>query len=72
MFACKKTATKWTVCNDGDLELSRRSEECNLRILDVQCERRVFDLHGRNRVDGVGTLERCCGDFGETEILDLA
>lgn len=49
-----------------DLQFSRHSEECNLRILELLRERRVFGLYGEDQVeDGAGAFEGGSGELGE-------
>lgn len=43
--------------NDLDAELARGGEQPDLGVLDVEGKRRIFDLHGRNRVDRVRAAE---------------
>lgn len=60
------------VGHDSDAELACSFEQPNFLVFYVKRERRVLDLNGSNRMNGMRAAQGCCRYFGETEILDLA
>ena len=63
---------QWGVGDDGDAKLMACLEKTDVWMLDVGCERAVFDLHSCDGVDCMGSAERVGGDFGEAQVFDLA
>ena len=60
------------VGNHRDTKLASRLQQSQLRVLDVERERRILELNGGNRVHGVRTAERFRRTFGKAEVLHFA
>lgn len=65
-------ATNGGVSYDGDAELAGGIEELDLRGLNVEGERRVFNLHSIDVVDLASAAERIGGALRKANVLDLA
>jgi hypothetical protein len=57
VLPCEQPTSEGRIRNDLDAELARGGEQPDLGVLDVERKRRIFDLHGRNRVDRVCAAE---------------
>lgn len=52
--------SKRTVRNSGDAKLSTSLQQCNLGVLDINCEWGIFDLYGVDVVDFASATESIC------------
>lgn len=68
----QKAAAEWRVGDHGDAEFLARIQDRGGAGLDFKCPGRVFDLKGRDWMDGVGTAESASTNFAETQVSNLA
>ena len=59
------------VCDDFDAKFPRGLQESDGLVLNVQGERRVFDLDSGDGVDGVCPTEGRSRNLRESEVFDL-
>ena len=71
-IARDQTSAKGAVSDDGHAELAGGMQQVDLRELDVERERRVFDLQRGDRMLRVGAPEGGRRTLGEANVLDFA
>ena len=70
--ASNETPSEGSVCDDLDSEFPRGLHESDSVGLDVQGKSRVFDLDGRNRMNGMCPTKGRSRDLTEPDVSDFS
>lgn len=72
VLTSEEATAKGRISDDGNAKFLGCLEESNLLIFNVKSERRIFDLQGSDRMDGVGTTQSSSGALREAEVPNFA
>lgn len=71
-FSREESAAERAEADECDVQLLRSLEDPDRRILDIQREWRVFELHGGDGMDCVSAAQGVRRAFGDADVFHFA